>query len=140
MGDRHENNWGYLYPNSPNKISIRLSPFYDNSGSLFHNINEDRLEYMANNLEMWNSYITRSKSHIFDGHQHKMGHFEILKVLKDECPAVAIKEKERIKQLLDKDIVAIVKKIPDELISDLRKTLIIKYLVERRERICEIFG
>ncbi len=133
MGDRHENNWGITVEQTEKGNKKSFSPFYDNSGSLLHNAKESDLGRLRTDKQNWENHILRSKSKIFDDNKRQRKHFDIVEEIKEKNPGVYEKEIRRIMSLSDDIIREIVSMLPSELLSELRKEMIIRYIIARKE-------
>lgn len=60
--DRHQENWGLLWTiNSPENISARFTPYYDNGTSLGHEIFPNKFSKFMTDPVMLNAYISRGR-------------------------------------------------------------------------------
>ncbi len=129
--DRHEENWGITLKDNKYKIS----PLYDNGDNLLGKFKDEQYaEKYYKGIKDFNAYIKRSKCIIYkENHTEKYKRFELIEDLNKNYPKIISKEIANLKKLTDKQIVEIISKIPDNLLTDKHKEFIIKYLKERRD-------
>lgn len=83
--DRHQDNWGFIYPRSEQTVSCRLGPLFDNGTSLGHERFPDR-------VNLWpktsiDRYIGKGKHHLkWSMDDPVQGHFDLLKRAVEEWP------------------------------------------------------
>ena len=144
--DRHHSNWG-LQPkfeeNIPNILNhyLGLCPLYDNGSSLCSYVNEDEIDLILKDNMRFEALInTKSKSAIGWNDIRPIKHFKLIKELKDNYYNSSIRYVEIIKiKLTDDNIKMLLNKFNDNIISSNMKKLLNKYIVERRNRILEIY-
>ncbi|WP_298840952.1 HipA domain-containing protein [Clostridium sp.] len=138
--DRHQNNWAVLESDN----GIRICPIYDNGSSLCCYFEEKNIDfYLGNDKVRFNSVVnSKSKSRIRVDKKIKKEptHIEMLKYIKSnhsECVMDLIKviDKKITEVSLDK----IMFNYSEELISDRRKKLIKRFLIEKVKLMNDIF-
>lgn len=139
--DRHEENWGILDKNGIKEIS----PLYDNGDSLVRDLAAERAitEY-SSGIKRFDDYINRSRTCIYkepslikEGESHKYKHFEMIDRLLTLYPALIQDDLAKISSLDDNEIVDIVSCIPEQLLTGLHKSYIIKYITKRKQILTE---
>ena len=135
--DRHEENWGISYNNG----KYQISPLYDNGCNLLREYKDKNkiIENWENGKRDFNAYINRSKTLIYNSKNNKKyTHFELIKQLYKQYKKEIKKEIENLNKITNKEFEKIVRRIPNEFMSDMQKTYIIKYLILRKEKLLEI--
>lgn len=133
--DRHEENWGIIKINK----EYHISPLYDNGCSLLNKFKDELYaNKYYNGLNDFDSFINRSRSLIYDKNGKKYKHFDLIKELYNKYPDKIKIELKKLERLDDKKIEKIVNYIPDELLTNMHKKYIIKYLKKRRDILLEI--
>lgn len=134
--DRHEENWGITETNG--KYSI--SPLYDNGASLLKKFqNDNTFKKYYNHIKDFDKYIKRSGTYIYkENSNEKYKHFELIEYLLCNYPFYVLPELKKLKKLSDVIIKNIVKKIPDELLTEKHKEYIIDYVIKRRNILLEM--
>ena len=148
--DRHHSNWGItetkgslsaekgLFPVNV----MTLSPLYDNGSSLCSYINESDVEKILKDKMRYESIInTKSKSAIGWNNIRPIRHFELIKNLRneyyDETVSFVINIK---KNITEQSIDTILSNFDDNIISGQMKKLLKKFVIDRRNRIIEIYN
>lgn len=137
--DRHEENWGIEIIDD----SYKISPFYDNGCNLLREFKDENLAMKYyNGQKNFDSYVTRSKTYIYnDKTRKRYKHFELVNHLNKFYPKIVKNEILKLNKLNDSVISEIVNKIPDELITQKHKDFIILYIKKRRDILQEmVFG
>ena len=132
--DRHQDNWGICRKEG----NLRLAPAYDNSSSLGWNLSDQYFESIYEDPQRLEMFIYRSPTHIGYNHTTKRKHFELMQHLKQVEPVLFSSSLEKIEILTEQLIQDIVNNIPEELMSDLRKKIIIEILWKRRNLLLEM--
>ena len=137
--DRHQNNWAILIEDD----KMEWSPLYDNSSSLCAYIPEEQITgYFGKDKNRWNSLVdTKSRSLLrcreFD--EKRPTHLKVLKYLKEnyfeETRGFAGKI---VTIMTEKQIYDILNPYSEEL-SDNKKELISKYLLEKRRMLRAVY-
>ena len=137
--DRHQNNWAILIEDD----KMEWSPLYDNSSSLCAYIPEEQITgYFGKDKNRWNSLVdTKSRSLLrcreFD--EKRPTHLKVLKYLKEnyfeETRGFAGKI---VTIMTEKQIYDILNPYSEEL-SDNKKELISKYLLEKRQMLRAVY-
>ncbi len=138
--DRHQNNWAILIENDKKE----WSPLYDNSSSLCAYIPEDQIAgYLGKDKNRWNSLVdTKSRSLLrckeFD--EKRPTHLKVLKYLKENYFTETCSFAEKIVTLMtEEQICDILKSYSEEELSDNKKKLILKYLLEKKQMLKAVY-
>lgn len=131
--DRHQNNWAIIIEDD----KMVWSPLYDNSSSLCAYISEEQIAgYFGKDKNRWNSLVdTKSRSllrcKVLD--EKRPTHLKVLKYLKGNYFEETCGFAKRIVTIMtEKQIYDILKLHSKEELSDNKKKLILKYLLEKR--------
>lgn len=131
--DRHQNNWAIIIEDD----KMVWSPLYDNSSSLCAYISEEQIAgYFGKDKNRWNSLVdTKSRSllryKVLD--EKRPTHLKVLKYLKENYFEETCGFAKRIVTIMtEKQIYDILKLHSKEELSDNKKKLILKYLLEKR--------
>ena len=148
--DRHHSNWGITETKGYLSVkkdvfpvnAMRLSPLYDNGSSLCSYINESDIETILKDKIRYESIInTKSKSAIGWNNIRPIRHFELIKNLRieyyDETVNFVINIK---KNITEQSIDTILSNFDDDIISSQMKKLLKKFIIDRRNRIIEIYN
>lgn len=127
--DRHEENWEITKYNG----KVKLSPLYDNGCNLLWQCNENDLLKFEQSSNIFNDYIWKSPTCIFDNQKRKYKHFELIEELYKRYPKKVEESIKSLEKLTNYKIKNIVSKIPDTLLTDMHKKYIIQYLIIRRD-------
>ena len=161
--DRHHSNWGItetkasLYvENSLFPVNVMtLSPLYDNGSSLCSyinesdietilkdNINESDIETILKDKIRYESIInTKSKSAIGWNNLRPIRHFELIKNLRNEYYDETVNFVINIKKnITEQSIDTILSNFHDNIISSQMKKLLKKFIIDRRNRIIDIYN
>lgn len=138
--DRHQNNWAVLQCND----NIRICPIYDNGSSLCCYIKEENIDtYLGNDKVRFNSIVnSKSKSRIrVDKNLKKEStHLEMIRYIKENYNECIIEWVKIIKDsITDIAIDNIISNYEVSLISDKRKLLIKKFLLEKVNLLTKVF-
>ena len=148
--DRHHSNWGItetkgslsaekgLFPVNV----MTLSPLYDNGSSLCSYINESDIETILKDKIRYESIInTKSKSAIGWNNLRPIRHFELIKNLRNEYYDETVNFVINIKKnITEQSIDTILSNFDDNIISGQMKKLLKKFIIDRRNRIIEIYN
>lgn len=146
--DRHQNNWGFIFKFTPDKLPIiqtRFSPLYDNGSSLCSFIKEkDIYKYIQTNDKMLiNSLVdTKSKSMIGIDSKNKKRptQLDVIKYLKQRENSDIIKYIDFVvNQLNDSTISELIDSFNNDIISENRKKLLKIYLNKKIELLKSVF-
>ncbi len=137
--DRHHSNWGIV----KNKIDgeIRISPLYDNGSSLCCLIDsKDAPNFLKDRMRFESLIFGKSKSMIRWKKTNRIRHFELVEHIKNEYCEETIYIVDKIKENLSEDkIKDIVYSYDDSIIHPDVKKLLLAFLIERRNRIIDIY-
>ena len=139
--DRHHENWGVIY--DPSDGSISLAPTFDHASSLGRNESDEikkiRLETRDKGRTVAR-FIERARSALYltPWSSRPMLTIDALKAIVQIRPAAALFWQNRLKSVLVSDTVSIIKKIPDEMMTETSKEFTLRLLELNRERILEL--
>lgn len=130
--DRHQNNWAIIQKDK----AAELSALYDNGSSLCCYIEEAKIEeYLGNDKFRFQSIVnSKSKSRIRINKKDKREptHLEVIEYLKNNYYEDVIGFVEKIIHNIDKNSINIIlEKYTSDIISEKRKNLIKKFLIEK---------
>lgn len=131
--DRHQNNWAILIENGKKQ----WCPLYDNSSSLCAYVSEEKIEsYFGKDKNRWRSLVdTKSKSLLrcteFD--EKRPTHLEVLKYLKANYYEETCDFAQKIVTVVTEEKVYAILNLYSETLSDNKKKLILKYLLEKKQ-------
>ncbi len=138
--DRHEDNWGILNDNG----ELRISPLYDNGDSLARDLaNEESLLKYDNGKKDFDVYIRRSKTYFRKEPKDatetagKYKHFELIDEMNRRYPELMKGCLSKIAKLDEGKVRNIVMRIPGQLLTELHKFYIIKYIITRKQKLIE---
>ena len=138
--DRHHSNWGLI----TNTITFKtaLSPIYDNGSSLCAYDEESSIKTILSDKMRFEASITsKSKSVIGFNNKRPVQHFELVKHIAELYYYQTVKTVGRIMtNVTSESIDNILQNFDSTIISDDRKRLIKKFLLERRKIILNIYG
>ena len=148
--DRHHSNWGITETKAFLSVekgvfpvnAMTLSPLYDNGSSLCSYINESDIEKILKDKMRYESIInTKSKSAIGWNSIRPIRHFELIKNLRNEYYESTVNFVINIKKnVTEQSINAILSNFDDNIISKQMKKLLKKFIIDRRNRIIEIYN
>ena len=148
--DRHHSNWGItvtkaflaVEKNEKEVNVMTTSPLYDNGSSLCSYINENYIETILKDKMKYEAIInTKSKSAIGWNNIRPIRHFELIKKLKEEYFNETIDFVKNIKKnITEQSIEAILSNFDDTIINNQMKKLLKQFIIERRNRIIEIYN
>lgn len=134
--DRHEENWGIVQKDG----SFKFSPLYDNGDSLLNFFKDNTVaEPYYNNEKNFDTYINNSKTYIYkEDNKKRYKHFELIAYLNENYHDDVQREILNLNKLTNKAIEEIVRKIPNELLTNKHRIFIIEYLEKRRDILMNI--
>lgn len=148
--DRHHSNWGITETKGFLKFDdgiipaneMRLSPLYDNGSSLCSYINENDIETILKDKMKYEAIInTKSKSAIGLNNIRPIRHFELVKNLKDEYYDETVAFVKIIREnITEQSIDTILSNFDDTIISNQMKKLLKQFIIDRKNRIIEIYN
>ena len=148
--DRHHSNWGITETKGFLSVekgvfpvnAMTLSPLYDNGSSLCSYINESDIETILKDKIRYESIInTKSKSAIGWNNLRPIRHFELIKNLRNEYYDETVNFIINIKKnITEQSIDTILSNFHDNIISSQMKKLLKKFIIDRRNRIIEIYN
>lgn len=141
--DRHHSNWGIVFALDDKKgMYDYFSPLYDNGSSLCAYVNDEDINKLFKDKMMYNALLdTKSKSTIGWDNQRPIRHFELVENIKNNYYKETIRYVENIKNEITIDkITTILNNFDDTIISKEKKSLIIKFIIDRRNKILEIYN
>jgi hypothetical protein len=146
--DRHHYNWGVI--NDIRGIrKPRFSPIYDTARALFWNLTEDRLNHLClhpttkkwhpkNARTLIENYSKGTMPWTGSTADRRLGHFELLEHVLHKCPEFRNTLLEHSRPGHIKVLECVLNTEFDGLISDVRRTTLINYLIFRMERYTQI--
>lgn len=146
--DRHHSNWGITETKGFLSVekgvfpvnAMTLSPLYDNGSSLCSYINESDIETILKDKIRYESIIN-TKSAIGWNNIRPIRHFELIKNLRNEYYDETVKFVINIKKnITEQSIDTILSNFDDNIISGQMKKLLKKFIIDRRNRIIEIYN
>ena len=148
--DRHHSNWGITETKGFLSVekgvfpvnAMTLSPLYDNGSSLCSYINENDIEKILKDKMRYESIInTKSKSAIGWNNLRPIRHFELIKNLRNEYYDETVNFVINIKKnITEQSIDTILSNFDDNIISSQMQKLLKKFIIDRRNRIIEIYN
>ena len=151
--DRHHSNWGITVTKAflaveknAREVNVitpsSLSPLYDNGSSLCSYINENDIETILKDKMKYEAIInTKSKSAIGWNNIRPIRHFDLIKNLKEEYYDETIDFVNAInKNITEQSIDTILSNFDDTIINSQMKKLLKQFIIERRNRIINIYN
>ena len=138
--DRHQNNWAIIIEDD----KMEWSPLYDNSSSLCAYIAEEQIAgYFGKDKTRWNSLVdTKSRSLLRCNEldEKRPTHLNVLKYLKENYFDETCDFAKKIFAIMtEEQIYDILKVYSKEELSDSKKKLISKYLLEKRQMLRTVY-
>lgn len=130
--DRHQNNWAILKRDE----KIKLSPLYDNGSSLCCYVSEEQVTgYLSKDFQKFRSLVdTKSRSRIRINKKVKKEptHLEVLRYIREKYYEETLGSVEFIiSNITESKIKQILVDNVDDLISENRKNLIVRFILEK---------
>ena len=121
---------------------MTISPLYDNGSSLCSYINENDIETILKDKMKYEAIInTKSKSAIGWNNMRPIRHFELVKNLKDEYYDETVAFVKIISEnITEQSIDTILGNFDDTIISNQMKRLLKQFIIDRKNRIIEIYN
>lgn len=138
--DRHQNNWAILKRSE----EIVLCPLYDNGSSLCCYVPEEQIcDYLGNDFQKFSSLVdskSRSRIRIDKKAKKEPTHLEVLKYIRKNYYKETFEFVERIiSNISELKINEILEESAEDLISENRKVLIIRFLLEKINNMNKIY-
>lgn len=127
--DRHCDNWGIIASDA----NYKLAPIYDNGASLGFQLKEERIKLMFQDLNMFQAFTNRSHSLIGIDEKKKPKHLELLTVIFRQYSKEIDNAINNLSVLNKNNIVNILDKVPDSIMSELFKEWVLRLLLYRKE-------
>lgn len=143
--DRHHSNWAVMFEiKDIDKVIIaglHLAPLYDNGSSLCSYVNEEDINQILNDNMRFEALInTKSKSAIGWENERPIKHFELIEKIKENYYEKTVQYVKIIQERINEEnIKNMLNLFSEEIISDNMKRLLLKFLLERRNRILDIY-
>lgn len=147
--DRHHSNIGFLQVYHQNElmfgghpyVTTELAPLYDNGSSLCSYVDNETAICILKDKMRFNALIdTKSKSTIGWKDKRPIRHFELIKYISDEYYD---ETKEYIidiyENINEKSISSLLNEFNNDIISNNIKELLYRYILERKNKIIEIY-
>lgn len=140
--DRHHSNWGVIYELKNHIISDYISPLYDNGSSLCAYVNDEDVDKLFNDKMMYNALLdTKSKSAIGWNDKRPIRHFELIENIRKNYYEETINTVEIIKKNINKKSIGeILNNFPEEIISNEKKKLLLMFILDRKNKILNIYN
>lgn len=144
--DRHHSNWGEIYSwdyREPYFIfHCDISPLYDNGSSLCSYINEKDIDTILRDNMQYEAIInTKSKSTIGWKNIRPIRHFELLTNIRNTYYDDTIDFVKKLKENVNEEsIKSILNNFNNNIISENMKKLLKKYIIDRKDRIINIYN
>lgn len=126
--DRHCDNWGII----STKMGYKLAPIYDNGASLGFGLQEERIQKMLKDPNMFRAFTNRGNTLIGVGAKRKPKYLELLTVIRDIYPEEVKDILKRLTLLNQQNIEEAVHSISDAIMSDIHKEWVVKLLLYRK--------
>ncbi len=131
--DRHQSNWAFIRENK----QLRISPLYDNSSSLCAYVPEAKVEqYLGKDQMLWKSLVdTKSRSliRIHSNDKKLPTHATVLLFLKKNYYKQTENIVNNIENFVIEDKIYGILEKYNEVLSEKRKYLIMKYILSKKE-------
>lgn len=120
---------------------MNFSPLYDNGSSLCSYVNESDIDNILNDTRRYNSLLdTKSKSCIGWNDKRPIRHFELVEKI-SKC---YYNDTLELIKLIEKNVTLdsinnLLNKFSDNLISKKRKKLLLKYIIDRKDKIINLY-
>lgn len=140
--DRHYENWGYVLTRDK---TLHLAPTFDHASSLGRNERDEVMKERLVTKDRGRSiehYVTKARSSLYfqDGDNKPLSTIDAFLAWGVAVPDAASAWIENLSQLSDDEIISIVDRVPDTLISSLAKEFTSKMLVLNKERLLDTRG
>jgi hypothetical protein len=135
QGDRHQDNWGISRSETEDKMFI--SPMYDNSACLGRDQTDQKALALTESNEALLAFVNRSKSKIGWNETRNAKHFVLIDELLRQYPIQMIAYLKQLELLTNPFIRNIVFNLPQEVISNIQKEFVVRYVILRRELLLE---
>ncbi len=138
--DRHHSNWGIIY--NKERTKVKFAPLYDNGSSLCAYVEEKEIGLILRDRIRFEALInTKSKSAIGFNNVRPVRQFELVQCIKDKYYNKTVNFVKKINDNINEiKIDEILRNYNEEIISNERKVLLKKFLLNRKRRIIEIYG
>lgn len=129
-GDRHQDNWGITRHEKSGKLAI--SPMYDNSACLGRDFTQIIVQkYLSSNIELIR-HLFKGKSKIGINNMKNANHFSLIRYLYKRYPKKMGELITRIAGLNDYDIENTVNNLPDTVLDNDYKKVVINFIKIRK--------
>jgi hypothetical protein len=135
-GDRHQDNFGLTRHEQSHKLVI--SPLYDNSASLGRELTEEKLIEINKSNETILRYIYKGKSKIGWDTTRQTNHFSLVINICKLYPEEVRLLVEQIKFLTDEKINKLLQKFPSNILTEVQKNFLFKFIKYRRDIIIKL--
>lgn len=135
-GDRHQDNWGITRHEKRNDMTI--SPLYDNSASLCREKGASDAATLIESKEELLRFIYRSKSKIGWLQTRQEKHFVLIRKLYRLFPIEMNALINKVRKLSSEIIRHTVERLPEQVITNIQKELVIQYVSCRRDILLKI--
>lgn len=141
--DRHHSNWGYIYHIDNKKgLYSYFCPLYDNGSSLCSYVNEEDINSVLRDKTRYNALIdSKSKSSIGWNSKRPIKHFELIENICKNYYDCTVYFVNRINETItEESIKDILNKFNNKIISEEKKKLLLKFIIDRKNKILEIYN
>ena len=137
--DRHHSNWGVVFKEATNKV--KLAPLYDNGSSLCAYVEEKDISLILKDSMRFEALVnTKSKSAIGFENKRPVRQFDLLRHIRNNYYSKTISFVKKINMsITENNIDKVLSNFDFETISAKRKELLKKFLLERKNRIIEMY-
>ncbi len=140
--DRHHSNWGYIYNlENNNVLDSYFCPLYDNGSSLCSYVDEEDINNILKDKLRYNALIdSKSKSSIGWCSKRPIKHFELIENICKNYYDTTIDIIYKIRKIItEESIKEILNNFDDEIISKEKKNLLLKFIIDRKNKILAIY-
>lgn len=127
--DRHCENWGLLH----SKGSYQFAPIYDNGDSLGFNVPLHKLELYNRDIKAFEGFTNRSQTLIEVAGKRKPKTIKLLEYLRSNYHTIYNEVVESYSNLDYNLVLAILDKVPDEIMSDIYKEWVLRLIKHRHQ-------
>ncbi len=137
--DRHHENWGLLREWTGENWNIRLAPTFDHASSLGRELSDDRRRLLISEGRT-ESYGNRGRGGIYlsEGDQYGPGPLQLVGQLSAEHPALFASGLRKLENLDQKNILDIVKRIPNDWMTELQRAFAVAFIQNNLRQLIEL--
>lgn len=133
--DRHQDNFGFVL-NQKNK-SRYFAPLYDNASSLGRELPEEEMVKKMKDKDAFEGYLRRADTWLRWGinQKKKTKHFTLIENLLSEHHYLISDSIQKVESLSDEKIIDTIIKVPNEVMSNIKKEFVLMVLKARRDKL-----